>query len=217
MMRRSTRAARALTALALILSLTACGGDRTGGKSLYRHGLEVADVIAEMARSEDYLAMYGAIPEVAALAADAGQGDFTKPKAVYRITIPASAVLTLLGEEEGLDLKQLSPALGQIVQAKLQSAFITQINAQAGQAAIAAASVCTAQKLFVSKELTENTIYLYTYENAVPVAVAFTGGADGAVSASGMLVLNENFTQDAVQALAQYEETLGIQVEEVKG
>ncbi len=228
-MKRITRAGGLFLALALALLLAACGGQPQGGqaqdggqqpaagsgKSLYSHGLDVVSLMAEMARSEDYIALHTDADEVRAVLEDAGRGDFTAPKAVYCLTVPASAFLTLAGEETGVDLSGLSPALRRTVEGKLPSALIAQLNAQAGMAAIAAAGVCTAGKSFVSSELDENVIYLYTFENAVPAAVSFIPGENGAVSASGILVLNSAVSEETLQMLEQYREELGITVEEI--
>ncbi len=199
--------------LALVLSVSACGRQEPDvGKSLYDQGLEVVQLMAEMARSEDYVALYSGSSDVQAILERAGRGDFTAPQAVYRLTVPASALLTLAEEETDLELSGLTPAVRKVVEDKLQPALATMINAQAGTTAIAAASICAADKIFVSGELKENALYLYTFENAVPAAVSFTAGEDGAVSASGVLILNDAFSEDG---LSQYAVEFGVTVEEV--
>ena len=40
-------------------------------------------------------------------------------------------------------------------------------------------------------EITADTIYLYTFENAVPVAVSFTVGEGNTISASGTFLIAE--------------------------
>ena len=54
-----------------------------------------------------------------------------------------------------------------------------------------AASVCTAGKKFVCRDITEHCIYLYTFENGTPIAVVFGKGEDGAASASGYFILDD--------------------------
>lgn len=212
-MRRRIQAGGLLLVLTLVLSLPACGGQQSTGKSLYDQGLEVVQLMAEMARSEDYVALYSGSSDVQAILERAGQGDFTAPQAVYRLTVPTSAFLALAGEETDLDLSgDLTPAVQKTVEDRLQPALAAQFNAQAGTTALAAASICAAEKLFVSSELKENTLYLYTFEDAVPAAVSFTAGEDGAVSASGVLILNDAFSKDR---LTQYAAGLGVTVEEV--
>ena len=75
--------------------------------------------------------------------------------------------------------------------------------------------MCTAEKLFVSGELTENEIYLYVYENAAPVAVTFMMGEDGAVAARGMFILYEGFEADRLEEMEGVWERFGVWVERV--
>lgn len=227
-MKHFPRTGALLLGLALAVSLTACGSRPQGGqpsqsnppsqsqadgKSLYDHGLEVVNLMAEMARSETYLSLLSPSPEAAALLTDAGQGSFSTPKAVYRITVPISASTAFIAADAGVDLDGLSPTLRTTVENRLLPALLTQINAQAGSTVLMASSICTAQTFFVSDELTENVIYLYTFDGAVPAGVTFIAGEDGAVSASGMLLLNSRF--DFSQDFLEYVDALGITVEEV--
>ena len=84
-----------------------------------------------------------------------------------------------------------------------------------GAEQLAAASICTAGKVFASDELEENAIYLYTYENAVPAAVSFSRGEDGTVSATGVLVLYDGFPAGDTPEVEQFLAELGVEVEEV--
>ena len=202
-----------ITIFALLLS-GACGREReeqAEDKSLYEHGLELVSVLEEMANSDQYIELYGGTPQLKELLSAAGSGDFTSPSAVYRITGGRSMGLAL----GMLEISELSEELQKSLKSRMLSAIITQINALGGSTVLAASSVCTAQKLFVSGELTENEIYLYVYENAVPVAVTFVAGEGGAVSATGMFILYDGFHADTVQAAADFLQGLGAEVEEV--
>lgn len=194
----------ALLAAALLL-----GGCQAGrpDKSLYQHGLEVVALMEEMAGNPTYLSLFSGNEAVLAVLAEAAQGDFSQPKAAYRITLPPSA---LHSEVEGL-----SGALRENLEARLAAAVFTQVNAMGGAEQLAAASICTAGKVFVSDELEENAIYLYTYENAVPAAVSFSRGEDGTVSASGVLVLYDGFSAGAAPEVKAFLAELGVEVEEV--
>jgi len=63
--------------------------------------------------------------------------------------------------------------------------------------------------------LTENMMYLYTYENAVPAIVTFAAGEDNTVSAGSFFILNESFEADSLQAVEQFFSEVGAVVEEV--
>lgn len=194
----------ALLAAALLL-----GGCQAGrpDKSLYQRGLEVVALMEEMAGSPTYLSLFSSNEEVLAALAEAAQGDFSQPRAVYRITLGQAAMYP---EVEGL-----SGALRENLEARFAVAVFTQVNAMGGAEQLAAASICTAGKVFASDELEENAIYLYTYENAVPAAVSFSRGEDGTVSATGVLVLYDGFPAGDTPEVEQFLAELGVEVEEV--
>ncbi|MDE7218494.1 MAG: hypothetical protein K2O45_02570 [Oscillospiraceae bacterium] len=168
----------------LLVLLAACGGPAEV-KSPYEQGLELVSLLEEMANNEVYITSLAADTNIYSILRQAGQGDFSQPEAVYRITVSADAVLNLAE----MDLSGMSASLQENLKSRANTAIFSQINSLGGVETLAAASVCTAQKVFVSQELEEDEIYLYTYEDAVPVAVSFTPGEDGAVSATGMFVL----------------------------
>ena len=196
----------ALLAGALLLGVCGCQAGQPD-KSLYAHGLEVVALMEEMAGNPAYLSLFSDDEGVLGVLAEAAQGDFSQPKAVYRITLSTAA---LHSEVEGI-----SDALRRSLEAKLANAVSSQVNAMGGVEQLAAASICTAGQVFASDGLAENAIYLYTYENAVPAAVSFTRGGDGAVSASGMLILYDGFPADAAPEVTQFLAELGAEVEEI--
>lgn len=181
------------------------------GTSLYEHGLEVVARMAEMAGSEAYVELYTSNSELAELLSSVGDGDFSEPLAVYRVRAKEGVASILDLAETGA----LSDELRAVVESKLFSTLATQINNMEGTTALAAASLCTAEKLFVSGELTENEIYLYVYENAAPVAVTFMMGEDGAVAARGMFILYEGFEADRLEEMEGFWERFGVWVERV--
>ena len=79
-----------------------------------------------------------------------------------------------------------------------------------------ASSVCTVGKTFVNENATEDVIYLYTYENALPVAVTFTIGEDQAVSASGVFVMYDGFTCGSADEIKSFFSDIIVDVTEVQ-
>jgi len=194
--------------LSLTILLGACGG-RAGAQSLYARGLEVVSVLEEMARSDEYLSILSASGELREILSEAGQGNFSRPKAVYRIRLSADAPLP------AEDLDGMSDALRESIRAKTLSAVVSQVNALGGVETLAASSVCTAGTTFAGGELEEDVIYVYTYEDAVPAAVTFIGGEDGTVSATGMFVLYDGFHADSEADVGQLLAEFGVEVDEV--
>ena len=172
-------------AFALVLSLCACGGQNsntTSSKTLLEHGLDVIATMDEMADSDEYINFYTASKEMAEIVKDIGKGDHSAPTAVYKITIAKEAMdaWDMLGGLEGLS-ESLKTAMRQKA---FGAALITQINAQNGATTLAATTVCSAGKTFVSTEEDGDAIYLYVYENACPAAVSFVKGEDNTSLAS---------------------------------
>ena len=207
---------------ALVLSLTACGGEvdmsstsvttnstptsaptaiPAPEKSLYEHGLDIIAMMDEMIRSDFYLDTMSSSQEIEEKASELAQGNYSKPKAVYELTVPTFATLLALLDEEMAGLEELSPELQAQLNTRSASAFITQLNAMEGTTALATSSVFTASKLFVSSALSENTIYLYTFEQGHSIAIVYTPGENNAVSATGYFLLNEDISTESAMEL----------------
>lgn len=191
----------------LLLGLCGCEKENKPSDSypsLYERGLEVVSLMEEMIKSDSYTKMYSSSSDIQEVVRKMAEGDYKTHKVVYRITMPEKALSTLmtLAGTEG-EFSGLPDSLKELMESKLNSTFVNQLNASGGAAILAASSVCTVSKTFVNWELEENesTIYLYTYENATPIAVSFLAGEDGAVSATGTFLLYENFHAESEQAI----------------
>ena len=164
---------------------------KTETKSLYAHGLELVQLMSEMTLSEEYVDISIGDSNIKTVIQDISTGDYSAPKAVYAITISDEYLATMVELD---NFGNASKELKNLLKKRIFSALITQINSWSGSENVAAASVCTAGKTFVNENATNNVIYLYTYENAKPVAVMFTAGEDQTVSANGVFVLYDEFT-----------------------
>ena len=215
-MMKNRRIAAVTLALLLVLSLCACGGqsgNTTSGKTLLEHGLDVVAAMDEMAASDEYINFYTGSKEMAEIVKDIGKGDHSAPIAVYKITIDKKAIEAwdMLGGLEGLS-ETLKTAMRQKA---FGAALITQINAQNGASTLAATTICTAGKTFVSSEGDGDAIYLYVYENACPAAVSFVKGEDNSVSASGTFILNDGFDASSPESLEAFFGETGAVIESV--
>ena len=203
-------------AFALVFSLCACGGESTNGgsgKTLLEHGLDVVATMDEMAGSDEYINFYTGSKDIAEIVKDIGKGDHSAPVAVYKITIEKEAMdaWDMLSGLEGLS-ENLKTAMRQKA---FGAALITQINAQNGATTLAATSICTAGKTFVSSEENGDAIYLYVYENACPAAVSFVSGEDNSVAATGTFLLNDGFDASTPEALEEFFGDIGAVIESV--
>lgn len=120
-----------------------------------------------------------------------GVGEYSVPKSVYAISIPDENLAAMV---ELSELDNSSKDLKTFLIQKVLGSLMIQINGMAGAENLAASSVCTVGKTFVDENATGDVIYLYTYENALPVAVTFTIGENHAVSATGVFIMYDGFT-----------------------
>ena len=215
-------------ALAMILLLGGCTRKEPTGeaiqpapapappRTLYQQGDDLAAPLVEMAGNRDYLSLYTGEEEILNILAQTVEGkDYTTPKAVYSLTISEDAAGKILTAMEMDNANNLPDHLKQKAQERIFQALPTQVNAMSGAQTLAAASICIANKVFVDPGLTDGIIYLYTYENGEPIAVVFQPGEDGAVSASGTFLLNDDFQMDSLEGLSGLLGMLGVTVEEV--
>lgn len=207
----------AILALTMTFVLCACGGQSgsttSSGKTLLEHGLDVVATMDEMAGSDEYINFYTGSKDMAEIVKDIGKGDHSAPIAVYKITIDKEAMEAwdMLSGLEGLS-ENLKTAMRQKA---FGAALITQINAQNGASTLAATTVCSAGKTFVSTEEDGDAIYLYVYENACPAAVSFVKGEDNSVSASGTFIINDGFDANSPESLQEFFGETGAVVESV--
>ena len=173
-----------LCAVLAAMMLTSCAG----GKSPVEHGMEVVGLMDELVGNRDYLSALSGNSEVLEIAAELDAGSYETYRSVYRIIPDADRIR----ESLGLADVTMSDGLRTYFDNGALASVITKINAAQGLNETVAASVCTAGRKFVCKDITEHCIYLYTFETGTPIAVVFGKGDDGAVSASGYFILDED-------------------------
>ena len=203
-----------IVALAMILSLSACSSNQnhTETKSLYAQGLDVVGLMSEMAGTNGYADIYTGNSEIKTVIQNIASGDYSAPQTVYAISIEDKN-LAAMAELEQMD--QVSEKLKNLLMQKVFGSLMTQINGMSGVEKLAASSVCTAGKTFVDENADHDVIYLYTYENATPVAVTFTIGEDQTVSASGVFVMYDGFTCGSADEIKSFFRDITVEVKEV--
>ncbi len=202
-------------ALIMVLSLSACSNskDNADTKSLYAQGLEVVQLMSEMTRTEEYVNIYTGDSKINTVIRKISTGDYSSPKAVYAISITDD---NLAAMAELKNLGNASEELKNFLMQRVLGSLITQINGMSGVENLAASSVCTVGKTFVNENAAEDVIYLYTYEDALPVAVTFTIGEGQAVSASGVFVMYDGFTCGSADEIKSFFSDITVDVTEVQ-
>lgn len=184
----------------------------TRDKSIYDHGLDIVAMLEEITHSEEYIQAFSSSADIIATIKNIGEGDYTTPQTVYKITFDMDNVLKT---SDMLDLENASDTLINNLKGRVINSIITGINSRSGVTALAATSVCATGKTFVSNELQEEMIYLYTFSDAVPVAVAFTTGENNTVTASGNFLLYDELSAGSVQELLEYFGAYSVEIEVV--
>ena len=211
--RRISNALAVVIALIMVFSLSACNqAGSAGTKSLYAQGLEVVQLMSEMAQSEEYVKFYTGSDEIGSMIQTIGSGDFASPQAVYAISVADENLSAIMGLG---NLDGVSEKLQGFLKQRVLASLVTQVNAMGGTESLAASSICTAGKIFVNEGATEDVIYLYVYENAAPVAVTFIIGENQAVSASGMFILYDGFTCGSAEEIKSFFQYITVEVSEV--
>ena len=200
--------------LVIILGLAACGAVKEvqESKSLYAHGLDVVSMLSEMTRSESFIGIYTANSEIKDIILALGEHPYDTPAAVYAITIPEDV---LMGMAELSNLGDASEELKSYLTQRVMASLMSQINAMSGVENLAASSVCTVGKTFVSENATENVIYIYVYEDTDPVAVTITLGEDHTVSASGTFIFYDGFTCGSAEEIQSVFSDIAVNVTEL--
>ena len=210
-MKKSIR--NVLIGLIIVLSLSACSDKGNAErKSLYEQVLEIVQLLSEMTQTEGYADVYTGNSEVKAVIQSISTSDYSSPKAVYAISAADDDLAAMV---ELNRLGNVSDELKNFLLRRARSALMTQINSMSGVENLAASSVCTAGKSFVNENAAEDVIYLYTYENARPIAVTFTIGENHSVSASGMFVMYDGFTCGSAAEIESFFSDISVDVSEV--
>jgi hypothetical protein len=196
-MKHGKKSLAIVLSLASILFLSACNGHGGPGnqRSLYERGLSIVSLMDELAGEP-----LTTSPELISALSAIEQGDHSVPKAVYKITVSDENLLFLMASQ---GIQGNSDRVKQYIKQRALSAIISRLNSEAGTTALAASSVCSATEAFVYNDLSENAIYLYTFEDAVPAAVTFIKGVDGAVTATGSFLLNNSHSYDSEQEIKE--------------
>ena len=214
-MKRRTGSFIVVVALIFAIGLSACGssGSDSETKSLYSEGLEIVQIMSEMVQSESYINLYTGDSSVQSIVQSLANGDYSSPKAVYAISVPEKS-LEVMAELDTLD--NASENLRSFALKRVFGALMTRVNAMSGVENLAAASICTVSKTFVDENVDGDIIYLYTYDNAVPIAVTFMVGDNKSVSANGVFVMDDELSLDSAEEIETLFDGFTVEVTEIK-
>lgn len=197
----NTRAALALiTALVLVMLLGGCAqGSTDVYTTLAQKGLTMTTAMDELVSSEAFRNSVGTSQELNDVIGNMGKADYTKPKAVYRVTLPASAAADMLLKTANAE-SSVSSSVKVWLSNRIYTTFPTQLAAKSGALTLAATASCAYSSTFVLDGVTEPILLVYQYDGAYCPIVTFIPGQDASISASACFVPAENGLRDATTA-----------------
>ena len=175
-----------LIALTLVLTPALALAEAAEPVSLTERGLDLIRYmasLASLASDPAYVAMYSASQDVEALVSAFAAGSYDRAQSVSLLSFSDSALTAMAGD--ALSGQDMTPAVREYIRNRLPSALLSSVNARQGVNQIAAASILSQSRLFVDEAVTEPMIYIHVFDDSTVVAVTFTPGEGGAVSASG--------------------------------
>ena len=165
-------------AVFVLLSFSACGTfeKKSQAKNLYYVGLDTISIMEEMIQSEEYCEIMGSGAQFFETAILADTNDYDSPIAVYSISMPDVNDLLEIASDHGADQwNSLSDNLKRQLQNRISfSTIISVINGQQGAQRLAFSSVYTAFDRREDIKVDDTTIYLYVFEEGIPIAVTFS-------------------------------------------
>lgn len=173
----------------LVISLfTSCN---VNSKSLTECGEDVIDLMVEMIESEDYKALYNLPKECDEILNNLRETDYSEFLAIYEISIPEDRLL-----DSSVKKENFSKDLYNYISSSAYVSFASSINTKSGSSAAIVSSAFAVSKSFAKKNMNENKIYLYVFENGFPIAVSFISDGDGVFRATGNFIINDKFVTD---------------------
>jgi len=173
----------ALAALSIAFLLIAC--EKTEYPTFEEKGLEIIGIMEDMINSEKYLEIYGVRDEALEIIESTAEGDYSEAEHIYEVKLQ-----NFYGDLID-DYDELPKSLRKVAEGELGSTFVSRLNVTAGIGYMTAAYSITAEVLF-NTDVEDSTVYIYTFEDGVPIAVSFSVNDEGICSAYGMFLFTYN-------------------------
>ena len=187
----------------LVISLfTSCN---VNSKSLTECGEDVIDLMVEMIESEDYKALYNLPKECDEILNNLRETDYSEFLAIYEISIPKDRLL-----DSSVKKENFSKDLYKYVSSSAYVSFASSINTKSGYSSVMVSTAFAATKSFAKKNMNENKIYLYVFENGTSIAVSFISNGDGVFNATGYFIINDKFVTENEDSIEDSCEDLGM-------
>lgn len=208
----------AISVMLLVLLCSCSVKSKNTDTFLYTRGIELIQRMDIMAESEEYINLVSASTELGETVNKIGEGNYSEPKAVYKVTIPKEAAASLyMGDK----ITKVPEELKKEIERRCIAAIPARINAFKGSKFVAATSIVTLGDSFINDDLKNNTLYIYLYEGEYSAMVSFFPGNENIVGASAGFVINDSFNQitsdsEMSEWIAEYVLLVDCEIEKVK-
>ncbi len=169
----------------LILSAIFLCCSCTGEKSLVEQGSNLAEMVSQAAGSKEYVEVF--FSEWSEIQKRQESFDSSSPTGVYRLLIKQEVLPVLNGLK---DAEKIPKVLGNNIRLLgTDNIAISLITFKGSPRDYAISEVLSAESVFDSSQLKENTAYIYTYKKSYPIMVSFVKGQGKAVYAKARYLI----------------------------
>ena len=205
--------------LAFAFAAAGCTVNSVSDGDFYKKGLSLVEKMDDMAECADYIALLSSSQDMSSIIKEIGGNDYSKPKAVYKVTVTPEEVDNIITEMLGEDINLPDEILSE-ARMRLVLSFPSRINAMEGSYALASTSILTKSESFISSSNEEYSMYFYIYDGGYSACVTFIPGENNIVSATGYFILNDDLSNVAsqdefAQWLFDITRLIDVEVEEV--
>lgn len=170
--------------LLIVFGINSCkaqSGKSFDKGSLYETGMELVRLTVDKAMSKNYMGYLTTHPAILNTIKTFTSGNYDVPAHVYQIELSDDKIMQYVSNH-GLigSFDSIPDKLKQEIINKFILGIPSLIEGMTNVENLAASSFLTSQLVSVNKELTQNTVLLYDFKDATPIAVVFLKGKNNA-------------------------------------
>ena len=180
--------------ISIFLVITVCASAVScdlPSKTPIEQGYEIISIIDEKMNSDKLASIYGIQADALELLETLRAADYTGNAEVYQLYMPRDVYFKkLFGEDVSQD--DFSETLYNSLTA-ISASMIAHIIDKNDYRALMVSSAISYGQAFVDSSIDEDLLYLYVFNSGAPIIVSMHPSGNGAVTASGCIIINDEF------------------------
>jgi len=184
-------------ALAGLMVLGGCAKE-SADPTCYNEGLSVIAAMAEQSGRDQWKGHFGANSVSLELVQTAAAGDYSAPDRVWRVEADFEKITEV--------------AVTPDMRGRVLTGLITMLHSRKGAATVPAGGATQVSRAAVIEGAEDAFMYIYSFPDGTPAAVAFNPGTGGAVEVSGIFCLRDILDMTSAESLEASLEETGISV-----